>query len=757
MAYSYYERFFIEFDSMPNGDGDIFHYRVSLQQRLHLPAMSSAPTPIRLEGGPSPFVVSLQNDDDPLKPLRTASARISFANDISLAELLAADAFEWRVTLTRVEDAKRVFVGYLTAEVYTQPAVDGPTIFTVNAASPMAAISATAMPLEDKGMVTIGELISMAIDTTVIRDIDRVYIPAIYSTKNNASAKDYAEILKWKFSTSQYVNNDYADDGMADKYSPYSEALTSICELFGLAIVDQGDGSLYFISPAYQGAYMEVGVSQLTGSFTPTLSSPAFIDSTALFSIDNADTVEYWQGIGGVRLTASAQNIDIALPSIESSVKEQTFSRKTVTAQKYSGDSLTPTSYNAEVATIETVVDARHFKLPKYYLTIDSSGSPVWNEVSDEALDKQGSVGAYYKRFDWCNPADLEPDAETPKRSWSFTDALMVNDVGWYASSGQQYNVRLPDSLPLIKVEINDCFVGRGALVIDFALMASAIEGFYMVEDNVFEGGNIEGSILNLSKNTVAVDTKYWLSAKNIEMSLRIGDRFFNGSSWVSRTATFSIPVSVDKAQWHPVSSNKTVDMLYEGDSGYYIPVDAPMSGALELCVYPSFYPFSGVSQYSGSVPFSYLKGLSLSFAANIETRIATDADLTFSRVFGNSYKDQITKTLKLHSKVNAAEQSSLIYDAQGLPLDTLYRTTSVDAAKPEQFLLDEYERVYGRAQRRWRRGTWCRDLNPADVYNIATSDSAGVLTGYTADYSEAVIEMYISDVKTIKMMKYVE
>ena len=756
---TYFERFFLEFDSEPDGSGDIFHYRVSLQQRL--PSDNPAPTPLRLEGAPSPFVVSLQNNDDPLMVLRTASARISFANDIALSELLATDGFEWRVTLTRVEDAKRLYVGYITAEAYTQPAVESTTIYTVNAESPMAPISAVAMPLDGIGMLSIGELLAMAINTTLIRDIERVYLPAIFSSKDSSEVKDYAEILQWKFSISQYMNDDYTDDGISDKYSSYAEAISAICELFGWSLVDNGDGSIYFISPGYQGSYMEIAVSQLQATFIPAITKPRLIDSKSLFSTDDGNTVSFRQGYGGVIFTAEATEPKVVLPSVDANVMSQSFTRETVTAEVYSGDLNNPARYKAEVANIDTIVRNNPFKLYGYFLDT-TLGTPEWKEITPVGKPTTTTtiVGANFRRFDWCDPADLNLDADNPKRGWSFTDALVLNDVAVYYDSdvGKLYNMRLPAELPLIKAESKSCFASRGALVVDFSMMISPFDGFYMVDSNLFEGGSIKDAVEYLSHDHFSVDTTYWLYNQYVIVSIKVGDKYFNGTEWINDHATFSIPVSTDRTQWRPVLSNKTVDMLYEGDKGYYIPIDTPMSGKLEFCVYAGLYPaYTGMSDHIGTIPLRYFKDLTVRFEPVIENRISTDADLTYSRVFSRGYKENVSKSLRLHSSINASEYSSSLYDGAYNAIDVLYRTTSATAAKPEQFLLDEYQRVYGRSMRRWRCGTWYRDLSPVDVYNVASDDVVAMLTGYTADFAESTMEVYLSDMKSVKIVRNVK
>lgn len=763
-GYGYFERFYINFSSAPNNEDASDDYRVTFKQRLFAPtAIENPPTPIELDGGPSPFILSLSNVEDVFTPMRAAVARISFVDDIDLGELLPMDAFEWRVELTRLTDDKRIFVGYLTAEVYSQPSISGPNIVTVNAASPMTPISALPMPIANVGSLTIGGLIQMAIKSTIEQDIDTVYIPAIYSLKNNAAVSDYAELLGWNFSTAPYIKStEQAADGSIYEYSPYRDALDVVCRLFGWSMVDPGDGGLYFVSPAYQGPYMQLSSSDLTAeSPTPLLITPGVWDSASILPIDTGDTIEHRQGYGRITITAVAEKLSLDMPSLESSVKEQRFSRKTSEAQESAGDGIRFTTYKAECATIEAIVDNPRVSIPKYYVTLDSSGSPVWNHIpaEEEALARQGSVGAFYRKIDWCNPADLDlENSENPKRGWNLEPVIMVRDAGSYGLGGKVYDIRLPDNQPIISMNLGCQLVPRGAIRIDFAIAASTIDGFYMVSDDTYSGGDIEDKAHNLTSNMVGFIAPWWGESKDIRASVRIGNRYYDGVSWTEAFSVINIPISTKEAEWHQVDSNKTVDMPYEGDSGYYIPIDTPMQGDVEFCIYPSFYPYVGPSPNIGLVPNAYIKGLEVSFANLVEHRILHAGDAVYQRVLKDGFSEQVDLSLRLHSKIDASEYSTLLYDLETSPIDKVYRTTSTTAEKPERFLLDEYERVYGRTIRRWRRGMWLRSLSPIDLFTSPGSeDSALMLSGYTMDFGENTSEMYVTEVRIVKKVKYVD
>lgn len=767
-AYKYYERYYIAFTSAPNGDGEVFAYHVSLQQRLVIPSFAPVPTPVELDGGRSPFVVSLQNEANPLIPMRSASARISFVDDIDLGELLPADAFEWRVELTRTTDGAKMFVGYLTAEVYTQPASGGVNVVTVNAASPMVPIAATAMPIEDKGALTIGELIRMAIETS--DDIQTVYIPAINSLKNNASAADYADLLRWRFSTGNFLRfTDEAVSGKNVECDTYQVALEAVCKLFGWSMVDCGDGCLYFISPAYQGPYMRVARTQLDGGrFTPELVTPSAFDSLAIIPIDKADTVDYQQGAGSASVTPSVKNATLEMQSFLSKASGWQFSQKSSTitdAQSKKHEVVVGKILPLKISTAQ---------FPRYRATItedddhSSFGASVsWAEVTDETKDDSRDVQAELRKIDSCRPSAIE-GSTNEKKAWSFEETILLNDfVRHRLSYAAHWIVFAPTGLPIVRLTGFIALVKSGALNINFSVRATPQDGFSIPENyqiagagESFTSGYGENITLDDGFTQIVYDTLApWVNPdltsarKKITASLRIGDLYWNGYAWDGGFATFDIPISSTAGEWHSIETNKTISMPYDGEAGYFAEIYSGIWGNVEFCIYPP------ASDIGNGYPLRYeLKDLQVAYVPTLDYVDVDDADSIYQREFRTSFTEKVGESLILHSRVNNSEQMSLIYDSQEEVIDTLHRTTSTTAEKPERFLLDEYERIFGRTQRRWRRGLWLRELRPLDVFTLpAVTDSALMLTGYTMDFKENTTEAYLLDVKTINLVKYVE
>lgn len=757
---SYYTRYYFDFTSAPDDNGVCVDYRVNIAKR---DLLIFPPTPIELQGGPSPFVLSLGNDSDPLAVTRTASAQISFFDDIDLSALLPSDATQWRVELVRVSDGKRIFWGYLTAEVYTQPAIEGPNVITINAASPLVPILAEELDTTDVGMVTIGRLIRNALYT--IEGIDTVYMPAIYTTDYPTATSQYTDILRYTLSQAMYIHpsGTAAITRVQYESDSYAEPLEALCRLFGWSMVDVGDGSLYFVMAGYDGKYMQLTFDDLVAetAFTPILVEPAVARESDIEPIDTSDTIEMQQGVGSVMLEVKATDFKVNNPNAEDYIQIQNFTRRSATYSYYGVP-------DAKVEIAELNVEIRHpdITLHKYILSgsLAADGAVVkeWAETNDKL--SADIAGAAFRKFQWADPDNLALNAENRLRSWSLQSAYYIKERAEAILPGMvsppEIFGTIPNDLPLLTLRAGIGCFSDGALVINMNVLAVSNDGLFIPEDRYIQGGSLK---MPTEYDDAPFGKQYFwgnytasASYKGVICSLSVGNMFWTGTRWSDTPSTFIVSLSKSSDEWHPVISNKNVDMLYEDAEGMYIPINTALSGPIVLRVFRTTVVTSSGEDESYAGEW-YVKDLTITHKPTIEHEIPSIADTTYYRSLGNNFTEKKDVTLDLHSRINGAEQLSLIYKDATTPLDTLYKVTHASARKPEQYLLDEYERVYGRALQRWRRGMMLRELRPIDIFSRATSSSVLAITGYTADFDANTIVAYLTDVKKINKIHNVE
>lgn len=739
------------------------HYRLAFTGRegteyvvgLYRRSTPNDPVPkaVDLDGGPTPFLVSLSSDEDLLATRRTSTARISFADDIDLGALLPSDGSQWKVILTRQSDWRALFTGYLTAEVYTQPDIDGPNIVTVNAASPVAMACDATMPLAGLSTLTVGQLLSMAVETAGIEG--DIFMPATFSSTDGDGYARYTEPLRMKFSVSLFVEESENADvtGAEFEYGTYGDALDAVCGLLGWTMYDTGDGNLYLVEPGYSGPYLRLSREQLTAaeSFTPAVETAEAMRLSSAEAVDTSDTVDFRQGYASVLLTARLQEIDFGLPSVEECFKASAYDTGISYMNfmpKGGGETL---QYASRYMTARYEYVKGRCELLRYRLAdVVRDGetfTPQWESADLKSQDTADVAGAFLRKYDW-----YDPSSEDEKLEWSLSTAIEVRDyIIWSNPDGpQKYQFVLPENTPLVRIGGLCGVVSAGAIRIDMSLMALQAPGFWISSNDTWSGVSIPSPLAAedynaglVGANAGVLDGKVWgdTVVKSITASLRIGNLYWTGSSWSEEFAYFWIPIETEDAQWHGIRTNKTIDMPYSGSSGLYIEIDRELSGELELCLYT---PFTETASYD--VRF-YIRDLTVEYMTPIEWIDSTQNNVRYYRDFGTRFTERAERSLTLHSRVNDSIQMSLLYAADGQPLDTLRKATSLTEEKPERFLLDELQRLYGRAFRRLRRGMALRELRPCDYFVGEAGTMALVVAGCETDYADETMGVVLAEV----------
>lgn len=768
--FRYLIRYTIPFTGNIAGD-TLVDYRVELLKRT----LGNQPVEVvELDGGPQSFVYSLANDEDPLTPLRTSTAQISFADDIDLVTLLPSDGFEWQVRLVRVSDGVVLWSGYLTGEVFTQPYIDGVNIVTVNAVSPVVPALASQLPIADMSVITIGELFSGLILQS--QTIKKIYIPAIFAPTAYPTIEEYTDILRMRFSTANYRRVASGDNVAVEEWDidTFSAAVEAVCRLFAWSLVDTGDGALYLVAPAYAGRYMVLTADELvaTDRFTPTTIFPDTLAESDIGAVDTDDIVEYRQGYGSATVEVKPAETKLEFADISAQIRGWEYERKQTTARyltSSTGGSIdTPyIDYYAEVGKKIADLTSGQIVLPRYRSTVLADGSREWLEVTDGS-QSDADVQLRYYETDSASADDIRGEDNQPaiKRSWSF--------VGFYRCPkliriGEDKHFLSDVPLEMLRTKSFIGIVGGGAICVNFQLRASYIDGFYMPEDYAFIGGNASQLIDGVLVDPDAVPdgsgdlrkdifcSVFFGRKKYVNAYLRIGEWWWNGSAWTTEKDIFKIPIDCTTGEWHSVITNKTVDFPFAGEEGVFIELAPWLNGDLEFSLLSQLFDY----EYPDDLPslpnlplgidgnlYADIRGVTISYCPVLtHTSVSADVDGIKRKNFSRNFKDEKNITLTLHGSVNDSYQQSLVYVNDTEVLDTLY-IGGVEEKKPEQHLLEECERLYARTMKRWRRGMPTASVRPIDVFDNGSAETLLMPEGVTTDYSSGKSAVYLAEVK---------
>jgi hypothetical protein len=194
--------------------------------------------------------------------------------------------------------------------------------------------------------------------------------------------------------------------------------------------------------------------------------------------------------------------------------------------------------------------------------------------------------------------------------------------------------------------------------------------------------------------------------------------------------------------------------MPYSGDQGFYIPITAELVGDVE------FYILSGLSRprkpytepdgieidKSIKTPLIDIADLSITYAQEIDYVAVKSAQKKYYKDLGRQYPNTTEVSLPLHSSLGNADYVSLMRLPNSAAIDTLW--IDGEEKKPEVYLLDKYERLYGRVIRRWRRGMPQTSLLPIDIFSGDSDDVSLMITGLSVDFADGTQSVHLSEVK---------
>jgi hypothetical protein len=237
-----------------------------------------------------------------------------------------------------------------------------------------------------------------------------------------------------------------------------------------------------------------------------------------------------------------------------------------------------------------------------------------------------------------------------------------------------------------------------------------------------------------------------------LRMSLRVGDMYYNGSTWTSTPAIFEVPAASETPySWSNapsdtgnVTNTKTLAMPYNGAFGFIIPVDTNLEGLMELSLYPWIKDTPGASSAS---PDQYVDFAAL-FVGNLDVKYYLDSEsevddsMRLTQLAGDKFRSERQVTLRMSS----APDHKVGLGTMWLMGSRLFPLDYVDSAQhlPEEWLLDTYVRCSSHS-------LVMMDLMVSDPLPMKpwdTVDYGGrkwAVTSFVVDYADEHIRLTLS------------
>ena len=175
---------------------------------------------------------------------------------------------------------------------------------------------------------------------------------------------------------------------------------------------------------------------------------------------------------------------------------------------------------------------------------------------------------------------------------------------------------------------------------------------------------------------------------------LRIGQYYWNGTSWVTNYSLFKIRHNVNTGRgYQPIKSNLNADMPYQGLNGHVIelPSDRVLIGDLEFTMFMNDPASSEVRGY-------IIKGMKLEYAKKDNVvEAGKDGDRIYENVVNENYMsecDEIEFEIGSYNEDGATYSKALLYD--DFLTNNLFCKVVNEDVRPEELLIRRIVNRYG-------------------------------------------------------------
>ena len=635
-----------------------------------------------LEPGQNPFVTKMDDDDDPLKPLRSGSGTISVVDNYEVMKLFdMTSGHRYRVVVYRSDVV--VWQGWLKGESLSQDYESAKSEFSLGCVDDIEALGCWDMTQKDENIN------GYAFEATMgLQNVWRILAECFAHVSGMGGTPPLTfefpidggeDLWQLKAMVSRGVFFESVtfddDDEEEDKKRFFDsktckEALETICTSFGWSC--QAIGSrIVFSAPRVSGEYF---VTTMESLYTGALEgSRVAIGEVAPTSMGSHEVSQY-PGVHKINVRAELKKNTELLPSLEDvmdfvkdegTVKDGTIARElTVRAITYKSNSGKVVLQGYKMTTTK--------EAPK--LSTDYDIAPNEYGASDYFTFATPEYSGNYLKEGNLIVGLTKEDSYTPdknKKNYDFKvgyafaliPPVYKTSSKWYAL--MPYGDQIKDC-PMVTLTGEQVALSGGALFLN-ANIAS-------MQDKTENGS--------------------WLIL-NLPVSVRIGDYYYDkvNKTWTTEKVIFH--ATLEDSLGASIDDDKTLEMPYNGASGMIMPIDRILSGVVELCLYPMQLKGSSVYLTRRRI---IVYGLSLKHQDE-DTTLAKDLPdhYNYTKYLDHWQDDTKTVSVEMHSMRDGQNGLGQLYvSGSGGELTAVEK---IDGKRPEQMLLNRYFDMFGRVR----------------------------------------------------------
>ena len=607
-------------------------------------------SPVELTGGTPPFIVDVNDEDFLYTPTRFSGATLKLVGSDYLQKLFSTQYQKFKVNLVKAGSV--IWTGFITPELYSQDYDNSLFELEIECISALSTLEYIDFKQEGATVSLLG-IIKKCI-TESKGDFRAVYIPNVYT-----SSLDGITV-----STANFIDED-------GKAMTLKECLEEVCKFLNWTVTEY-DGCIYFIDMDYIKAGKTSYTNILT-STTTTLSST--INLRDIPSKGNSNLLSILGGYNKAIVIDSDYEVDsdILYPELELNLsggelfKFEKTKDDTIDKKEY---------YNSNLELFNYVLSNNSYTTYDKPFNTDkqSAGAVAMRKTSygkTEALSKY----SWQEMIEIKQKSAIILDNSAPY--------YLYKDI--YHNGEEIKNDPFILNYPAIKCKGNEL----SYLVFDPDIKLCINFDIYLTTDkDGFEGDFKPTGLTSVPKLF-------------IPMQLRIGDHYYNGSSWVTDSNTiFKVSTTATPNNyvntWLQVYNYNDPELNVPDLNGYIVSFKSITTGDIELTIYnPAINPYS-TPVFENPIESFFIRNIEISTQrVNASKSDSTKQDTKYENVVNEGFINALDD---IEFKITSKNESELSYskamDGNSI-LDVLTNNISNNSEKPEKLLIQRIINQY--------------------------------------------------------------
>ena len=579
------------------------------------------------------------------------------------------------------------WTGYIKPEQFTQPYVPNIESISVECVSALATLEHIEYKTQNKS----GYITMMELIRYIISYANGgyrgVYLPWVYGSSSEMIGNVFDEII-------------LCEENFTSSEMNLLEVLEAVCKLLNWTVYDI-KGHLYFVDADWKGAY-RVYDEALT-NYTTANGNEVFVQGVG-FNGSGSNTLDIVHGYN----KASVKSINNVFDEV---IQEEPFDILEVVQ-----------TWEYEEGNFEDARRAvRRFKKPMLWemFYYDQQLNPITFEHAKQMDMNSEVVGCVELTENGYRVTESNGEWVPKETDFEWEDFLKVRYDVFHSLFGKN------DRYKAFTVKGVNSVWKDGAFGLDMSLRYTT--GSEMVET--------AGTLINT----------------DLYFMLRIGDKYWNGTSWVDEYSKFRVGYNVNTGRgFQNIPSNKNANMPYKGLRGHVIelPNDIVLKGDLEFTMFincPATIDLAG-NEMSGY----FIKDFTLNYVkkdgVNDE---GENGDRVYENIVNETYMSEAEEIeFEIGSYNNDGATYSKALLGNGFLTNNLYCKVVEEMVRPEELLIRRIVNRYGVTKIKLTEALWMTDaITPITILTERTQPGKNFrMTSGSWDYEQCRLTVQIQE-----------